>query len=149
LEDVEEAAGGDTHCLALKKDGSLWGWGSNNAGQLGISESSAYVPKKIPKFWESSESIVGIGCGAYFSWAIADSGNIFLWGDGNGMIIEEDGREVPTKKDFRVVLPHALIQAQWGTIFRWIFLGVSDFGSGFRNLPVEVTFHMVSVWRKQ
>lgn len=35
LTDVVELAAGEYHCLALKRDGTLWSWGSNATGQLG------------------------------------------------------------------------------------------------------------------
>ncbi len=32
---VTDIAGGYFHALALKNDGTVWGWGSNSSGQLG------------------------------------------------------------------------------------------------------------------
>jgi len=29
---------GNFHCLALDKDGYVWGWGSNEFGQLGLGD---------------------------------------------------------------------------------------------------------------
>jgi len=36
LSDVVAIAAGDSHCVALKSDGTVWGWGDNRRGQLGI-----------------------------------------------------------------------------------------------------------------
>lgn len=36
LEDIVEVAKGNNHTLLLKKDGTVWVWGSNDQGQLGI-----------------------------------------------------------------------------------------------------------------
>lgn len=33
---MEEIAAGSEHALALTTTGDVWGWGSNNDGQLGI-----------------------------------------------------------------------------------------------------------------
>ena len=35
MDDVVEIATGPRHALALKKDGTVWSWGENDAGQLG------------------------------------------------------------------------------------------------------------------
>lgn len=36
LDDVVEVRPGLNHCIALKNDGSVWGWGDSSRGQLGI-----------------------------------------------------------------------------------------------------------------
>ena len=35
LSEVTALVAGVRHTLALRRDGTLWAWGSNNAGQLG------------------------------------------------------------------------------------------------------------------
>jgi alpha-tubulin suppressor-like RCC1 family protein len=40
--DVTKVSAGRTHTLALKKDGSVWAWGSNTYGELGNGSSSNY-----------------------------------------------------------------------------------------------------------
>ena len=42
------AAGGDT-CYALRRDGTVWVWGSGTSGELGTgSTADASVPESIP-----------------------------------------------------------------------------------------------------
>lgn len=48
LQDVIEIAAGGSHAMAITRDGSIWAWGSNDEGQLGVfSESKRCVPQKI------------------------------------------------------------------------------------------------------
>lgn len=35
LTDVISVSAGDTHSLALRKDGTVWAWGGNEQGELG------------------------------------------------------------------------------------------------------------------
>lgn len=37
---MEEIAAGSEHALALTSSGDVWGWGSNNDGQLGMGHTS-------------------------------------------------------------------------------------------------------------
>src|SRR5712675_440888 len=43
LHSVTAIMGGESHNMALKSDGTLWGWGMNGAGQMGNGTSGANV----------------------------------------------------------------------------------------------------------
>jgi alpha-tubulin suppressor-like RCC1 family protein len=46
--DWAAVACGDSHGLALKKDGSLWAWGLNDRGQLGLRHTfERHMPTKV------------------------------------------------------------------------------------------------------
>lgn len=76
---IEVAAGGNTS-LALQKDGTVWAWGSNETGQLGISGSlNSSVPEQIPGLTDV-QSIQTDGDTAI---ALKNDGTLWGWG-GNG-----------------------------------------------------------------
>jgi len=69
------------HTLAIKKNGTLWGWGRNNEGQLGFKPeyyASKFVntPKQIgiSEYWKSAS------CGAYHSFGIKTNDTVLGWG---------------------------------------------------------------------
>lgn len=42
-------SGGGSHTLAIKKDGTLWAWGHNEEGQLGLGDTrDRYTPTRVP-----------------------------------------------------------------------------------------------------
>jgi len=66
----------NTHVLAIKKDGTLWGWGLNAAGQLGLGNTTNYSsPKQI-----GANSWLQAACGLNFSCAIRTDGTLWSWG---------------------------------------------------------------------
>jgi len=70
-----------THCLALKNDGTVYAWGYNNNGQLGNGNTTqTNIPTAINYFVTNSITIVKIGCGRNWSWAIDDDENLYTWG---------------------------------------------------------------------
>ena len=85
LTNVIAIATGMGHCLALKSDGTVWGWGANNCGQLpGASSSNQATPIKLTGM---PANIVSIGCGGMdnsmaneHSYAIDADGNVWTWG---------------------------------------------------------------------
>jgi len=67
-----------THTIALKKDGSIWSWGFNDGGQLGLDNyNNTAVPTKIgtQKDW------VKIFVGSASSYAIKANGTLWGWGE--------------------------------------------------------------------
>ena len=82
--DVISVAAGVSHALALKKDGSVWAWGKNWYGQLGVgkrdmetrkSEDSDF-PAQIPGL----PKIKQISAGYFRSLALAEDGTVWKWG---------------------------------------------------------------------
>ncbi|MCK5160783.1 MAG: hypothetical protein KAQ99_04335, partial [Candidatus Aureabacteria bacterium] len=74
---------GDNHALALSSDGTVWGWGYNYYGQIGIGSdepSEVMTPVQIPDF----DGVVDIACGGVRSFAVKDDGTVWFWGDGFG-----------------------------------------------------------------
>jgi alpha-tubulin suppressor-like RCC1 family protein len=76
-ESSDTAATGSGHVLAIRTDGSLWAWGANDRGQLGIGTTEdSDVPVQV-----SSGSWVEVAAGSNFSMARKSTGEVFVWGD--------------------------------------------------------------------
>lgn len=74
---VRSIAAGGTHSLALKADGSLWGFGANGSGQLGAT--ADYFAFRTP-----TQVMTGVGAmaaGALHSLALKADGS--LWSSGS------------------------------------------------------------------
>lgn len=79
IESIVMVAAGDTHNMALKLDGSVYSWGSNIYGELGINSPSTSVttPTKIVG---SPSDIRYISGGKNHSAIIDANGNVFVTG---------------------------------------------------------------------
>lgn len=76
-------AGGNTHSLALKKDGTVWGWGNNGYGQLG---NGVYLPglsQYSPVQAKGLAGIVDIAVGSGHSLALRSDGTLWAFGLNN------------------------------------------------------------------
>lgn len=71
-------AGGRDHSLALKSDGTLWAWGSNENGQLGFGQNVKEVtnPTQLPVSFVPT----AISADIMNSAAIDKNGNVYIWG---------------------------------------------------------------------
>jgi alpha-tubulin suppressor-like RCC1 family protein len=88
LTDVVAIAAGAAHSLALKRDGTVWAWGLNNAGQLGsttpprcsISRSGlipcSYVPIQVPGL----SGVISLAGGGNHSLALRSDSTVWAWG---------------------------------------------------------------------
>jgi alpha-tubulin suppressor-like RCC1 family protein len=78
---AESIAAGDAHSLAVKSDGSVWGWGDNGSGQVGASgKESELVPVKT----DGLDDVISVAAGFNYSAALTKGGDVYVWGDGEG-----------------------------------------------------------------
>lgn len=116
--DWSEILAGAGFCLAIKTDGTLWGWGSNETGQLGNgTTTNSLVPIQIgtDNDWKS------LGYSGYSSAAIKNNGSLWTWGLGsNGQL--GNGSNV-----------NALVPTQVGTNMDWKLV-TGGGGYGFSGL---------------
>jgi alpha-tubulin suppressor-like RCC1 family protein len=81
LSGVVAVAAGASHSLALKSDGTLWAFGSNQYGQ--IAQPSGVTQKTTPyqvTGFPAGTVIVAIAAGDYHSLALAENGKVYGFG---------------------------------------------------------------------
>ncbi|MBU5672177.1 hypothetical protein [Paenibacillus brevis] len=75
-----QACGGSEFAMALKSDGTVWSWGSNQQRQLGYDSSGAAV--SFPTRIQSLHQIKDIACGLTSGYALQVDGSVWAWGRG-------------------------------------------------------------------
>lgn len=99
--------------IAIKNDGTLWTWGDNTWGQLGI---GSYVTKKIPTQVGGSNQWNKVGAGDDQMFGIKNDGSLWAWGNNT---YGELGDGTTTTRVF---------PTQIGTSTDWVFItsGISS-----------------------
>jgi uncharacterized repeat protein (TIGR01451 family) len=70
---------GSYYSLALKSDGTVWGWGHNTYGQIG---DSSTVERHVPVQTYLLNGIISISAGQQHSLALRNDGTVWSWGAG-------------------------------------------------------------------
>jgi alpha-tubulin suppressor-like RCC1 family protein len=89
-------AAGSNHSLSLHSDGTVWAWGANNVGQLGVGFSGSNVDVPTMVHGLGGHNIVSIATNHDFNLALEDNGNVWAWGAnfhgqlGDGTTTERD-----------------------------------------------------------
>lgn len=78
MDNVEQISLGDNCCAAVTKDGSLYMWGNNECGQLGIGKSRSKALNTPTKIMDNVR-LVKI-CGNFCA-AITNTDELYMWGD--------------------------------------------------------------------
>ncbi|MFG1489099.1 hypothetical protein ABMA58_07590 [Oceanospirillum sp. HFRX-1_2] len=77
LSDIIQIAAGANTSYALDSNGTLWGWGSNTKGELGItSTENQSTPVQIPV----PSNVAMLAAGQYHALALTRSGELYGWG---------------------------------------------------------------------
>jgi alpha-tubulin suppressor-like RCC1 family protein len=77
---------GEFHSVALKSDGTVWSWGYNNVGQLGVKGTrQSLVPIQVMYLDDTGSpkalsDIVKISAGGNHTLALAKDGTVWAWG---------------------------------------------------------------------
>ncbi|MGD0998010.1 MAG: hypothetical protein ABR941_06790, partial [Thermoleophilia bacterium] len=81
---VGSLGGGSWHSVALKQDGTLWGWGSNGYGALGVglqSHEFGQTDTTTPTQIDASTDWQAVTAGDTFTLAEKQDGSYVAWGD--------------------------------------------------------------------
>ena len=145
----KSVAAGYKHSLAIKTDGSLWAWGGNSEGELGIGSqiASTSVPTQVTKKkdWKVVNSY------AHHTLAIKTDGSLWAWGHNR---YGEVGIGSTTKQFFPVRVgkdndwvsisagvSHSLALKKDGSLWAWGWNEYGQVGDGTttnRHKPVKV-----------
>lgn len=83
---VSVAAGG-THSLGIRADGTLWAWGDNSSGQLGVATTNTAVTAPIPTQVGTASNWSVIASGLAHSLGVRTDGTLYGWGsNSNGQV---------------------------------------------------------------
>jgi alpha-tubulin suppressor-like RCC1 family protein len=72
---------GLNHSLGVKADGTVWAWGSNETGQLGIGTSGKSLKELLPVEVKGLTDVKVVAAGAGHSVAVKQDGTVYYWGD--------------------------------------------------------------------
>jgi alpha-tubulin suppressor-like RCC1 family protein len=77
----KQVACGDSHTEAIKTDGTLWTWGNNTFGQLGINQSGSTTNRTTPvTTFAGGTNWKQVACGRFHTAAIKTDGTLWTWG---------------------------------------------------------------------
>lgn len=101
-EKVVQVAAGFDHALALTEKGTVYAWGDNTYGQVGINSAKGIVsgPRKI----EGLPTMIEISAGFRHSIALDSEGNVWVWGNNIAGQLGT-GDRVDLRKPTKISLP--------------------------------------------
>jgi alpha-tubulin suppressor-like RCC1 family protein len=74
----KQVACGDNHVTAIKMDGTLWSWGFNGTGQVGIN--NTFSPSTPTQIFGAGTNWKQVACGQAHTSAIKTDGTLWVWG---------------------------------------------------------------------
>lgn len=137
LTDIRKIEVGAQHVVALRKDGTVWTWGLNSAGQLGIGNTSN--ASYAMQVWNTDGSdyltqVVDISSGYDFSLAITKDKNVYGWGAGANHTLGVNST-ANQLKPIKIHDTYNIIQAQGQNDTTIVLKGDgSVWGTGYNNV---------------
>ncbi|SFS67423.1 RCC1 domain-containing protein [Paenibacillus sp. BC26] len=145
---VLQVDGGAFHTIALQNDGTVWAWGNNWDGQLGIGSKTGNV---TPIQVKSVTDVVDVAAGSWHSLALKSDGTVWAWGSnsngqlGDGSTIDRDTPVQVQGLDEVIAIDagrdHNLALKSDGTVWAWgsnDWAQLGDWTNIDRHIPVKV-----------
>ncbi|HKC75437.1 MAG TPA: hypothetical protein VKF37_14745 [Chloroflexota bacterium] len=145
LTDVRAIAAGRAHNVVVRRDRTVWAWGINGYGELGVEGNDSAVPVQVPGL----PAVAAVAAGENHSLALAFDGTVWTW----GLNVEEDAAEEATASprpvagvtDVVAVAAgkfHSLALRRDGTVWAWGSNYFGQLGNGHTEsratpLPVD------------
>jgi alpha-tubulin suppressor-like RCC1 family protein len=83
LTGITTLASGDNFCIARKSDGTVWAWGANTNGQIGIGNTTTPQKYAVQVKLVGGAALTGItdvACGSSHAIALKSDGTLWSWG---------------------------------------------------------------------
>ena len=92
LTDYRRLANVDSYIIAIDDDQTLWAWGTNSYGRLGIGseENRAYPTKVDTSFLNEEETMIHVSTSDTHSLLLTSENRVFGWGNGSNWILGSD-----------------------------------------------------------
>ncbi len=126
--------------LALKKDSTLWAWGSNDRGQLG---DGTTIDKHSPVQVGSDKDWKTISAGWDHALALKSDGTLWGWGRNNYGQLADTSKATHLKpfmidnatdwKDISTGYQHSLAMKADGSVWSWGYNYYGQLGNGFNG----------------
>jgi hypothetical protein len=154
MENVASVSAGYIHTFAIKKDASLWAWGTNWYGQLGDGTTTdRSTPKKI------MDGVSHISAGTMHTLALKTDGTLWAWGTnqygqlGNKSTVNSFSpiKVMESVIDFSAGEEHSLAIKSDGTLWAWgrnnLFqLGTTNIEYSYSPIAVSIPYaNIVSI----
>ncbi len=139
---------GSEHTCAISRDGTLWCWGANASGQLGI---GSVVSRDLPTLVPGLTGVVTVSAGDFHTCAVLETGTAWCWGANNqGQLGDSSNDDSPDPVQVTGLTnvaavasggEHTCARLSGGTLWCW---GKNDKGqlgdnsTTARNAPVAV-----------
>jgi alpha-tubulin suppressor-like RCC1 family protein len=75
-------AAGEIHSIGIKTNRTIWAWGNNQQGQLGLGNSGSWTERKAPTqiITGSDSDWIAIAASGYHTLAVKENNNLWAWG---------------------------------------------------------------------
>jgi alpha-tubulin suppressor-like RCC1 family protein len=143
---IVDVASGNSHVLALTREGAVYAWGANRDGQLGqgpLSPNPTFLSSPVLVTGLGAEKVVALGAANFSSFAVTESKRLYAWGENDfGQLgIGSFDNDQPTP--VQVTLPagvepvramggsrHAYLLSRDGDVYSWGRVGEGQLGNG-------------------